>query len=769
MNRYLPGKCNSAGAVRADTPHRRTGAHAGSACGAVVLAASMLTLPAVMLLASQAVMAQQERVLEEIIVTARKREESLLEIPESVATLSGTLIEQTNIRQLKDISLLVSNLYMSKRLDGFPNVSIRGLGGFGNTQGVGYYLDDVQIFTDASSRFGDLERIEVLKGPQGILYGGANIGGAVKFVAVRPDPEAFEGRVKLRAGEDGYYDGEGVLNIPLGTNWATRLFGFYEHDDSYLVNPNSTRQNGGVNSNDPDVGEWDRYGVRATLAGDITDRFSVYAALRYNKFEGPNNVWNVELDGNLTHTPVVDTSFNPQHEKETVGASLELAYDFDNFTLTSITSYTDTDSDRQTDLDTTQEFILDLFRPQQLEVLTQELRFTSTGAGPLQWQAGAYYLDYERDIDSKLLVRGGFGFLDDTCCPVPPPLDATESALLIPPDPFEDSDRERQQLAGFANVSYRWTNLELAGGVRVDRWEADRTNRLTAISGSQEETEVLGRGSLAWFFDDDRSMVYGLVSQGFEPGDFNLTNFAGVDALFGFLPEQATQYEIGYKGRLASDRVILTLAAFLIDYEDRQFELQTDDPTTGTVIEGIVNVGDSENWGLEADLVWSVHDNWTLSAGFGWVEAEWDNGTVSPVTGADLSGQTPPNTSDWSGVAAVDYSRKLNADTHLFGRLQVRHKAEASTNAQFFDAPGDDFPFWTNPDFTVIDLNLGVGWQNWEFAIQVENLTDEDYYIDAQEFPNFAGTARPTAPGGLIIIGTLEQPRRVVGSIQFRF
>ena len=88
---------------------------------------------------------------------------------------------------------------MSRRLDGFPNVSIRGLGAFGNTQGVGFYLDDVQLFGDASSRFGNFERIEVLKGPQGILYGGANIGGAVKFVTKRPDPEAFSGRIKASA------------------------------------------------------------------------------------------------------------------------------------------------------------------------------------------------------------------------------------------------------------------------------------------------------------------------------------------------------------------------------------------------------------------------------------------------------------------------------------------------------------------------------------------------------------------------------------------
>ena len=323
-------------------------------------------------------------------------------------------------------------------------------------------------------------------------------------------------------------------------------------------------------------------------------------------------------------------------------------------------------------------------------------------------------------------------------------------------------------MAGFANVSYRWNNLELAGGVRVDRWESERTNRDSAISGRQAETEVLGRGSIAWFFDDDRSMVYGLISQGFEPGDFNLTNFDGVDSLFGFGPEEATQYEIGYKGRLLSERMTLTLAAFFIDYNDRQFELQTQDPITDAVIEGIINAGDSEQWGLEGDLVWSVHENWTLSAGFGYVDAEWDGGTVSPITGADLSGQTPPNTADWSTTAALDYNGELNADTRLFGRLQLRYKGEAATNAQFFDAPGDDFPFWDNPDFTVVDLGVGVEWQNWEFGIHVENLFDEDYYIDVQEFPNFAGSALAGSPGA-IIIGTLEQPRRVVGSVQYRF
>ena len=760
MNTHDAGYGGRAKLIR---PHARTAAGVLPTCGFLVLVVFTMNLSPVAMFTSQEARAQA---IEEIIVTARKREENLLEIPESLTNFSDAVIEQGNINGLEDIGLLVPNLYMSRRLDGFPNVSIRGLGGFGNTQGVGFYLDDVQIFSDASSRFGDLERIEVLKGPQGILYGGANIGGAVKFVAKRPDPEAFEGRVTVSAGEDAYLDGEIQLNIPLNENWAARVFAFASSDDSFLVNPNSQRQNGGINSNDPDVGQIDQSGIRATLAGNITDQLSVYAAIRYNDLDGPNNVWNVELDGNLEYTNVVDTSFNPRHERETTAASVEFTYEFENSALTSITSYTDTDSDRQTDLDNTQEYVLDLFRPHQLDVLTQEIRLTSTHDDPLQWQIGAYYLDYERDMNSQLLVRGGFGFLDPTALPAPPPLDPSEPALLVAL-PFENSLRERDQTAIFANVSYRWESFELAGGLRVDDWESNRTNRDSGISGSQSENEVLGRISLARYFDDDRSMIYGLISQGFEPGDFNLNNFTGVNALFGYGAEDATQFEVGYKGRLNNDQLILTVAAFFIDYSDRQFELQTTDPS-GTVVEGIINAGDSEQIGVEVDLIWNLNEAWTLSAGFGTVNAEWDSGTVSPISGADLSGETPPNTAEFSATAALDYSQDFGNDMSWSARLQVRHKGDASTNAQFFDAPGDDFPSWENPGFTVVDVGAWLDWQSWRFGLHIENVFDEEYYIDVQEFPNFAGTAQVGAPGA-IIIGTLEQPRRIVASAEFRF
>ena len=157
----------------------------------------------------------QEATLEEVVVTARKRSENLMDIPESVTAISGLAIERQNIKGLNKIGLAVPNLNLSMRTDGYPNVSIRGMGAFGMTQGVGFYLDDVQLFSDASSRFGDLARIEVLKGPQGVLYGGSNIGGAVKYVSKTPSTEAVSGRLKGLAGGQSIVDIEGDINIPL--------------------------------------------------------------------------------------------------------------------------------------------------------------------------------------------------------------------------------------------------------------------------------------------------------------------------------------------------------------------------------------------------------------------------------------------------------------------------------------------------------------------------------------------------------------------------
>ena len=194
-----------------------------------------------------------------------KEERALLIFPNQLFLFPEDAIGRQNIKGLDKIGLAVPNLNLAMRTDGYPNVSIRGIGAFGLTQGVGFYLDDIQLFSDASSRFGDLERIEVLKGPQGTLYGESNIGGAIKFVSARPSSDDVSGRVKVLGGQQGVLDLEGSVNIPLGENgWAMRAFGFTREDDGFMTNPNSPAPDpsqGPFTTQPEDVGAYDESGV----------------------------------------------------------------------------------------------------------------------------------------------------------------------------------------------------------------------------------------------------------------------------------------------------------------------------------------------------------------------------------------------------------------------------------------------------------------------------------------------------------------------------
>ena len=489
--------------------------------------------------------------IEEITVTARKREENLLEVPESISAFSEVQINRANISGLSDIGLLVPNLYIGKRTDGFPNVTMRGMGSFGNVQGVGFYLDDVQLFGDSSGRFGDLERIEVLKGPQGVLHGGTNVGGAIKWVSKRPDPDGFSGRVRVGVGTDNFYDTEIELNVPLpvlGESWAARVFYYGESDDSFLKQGNDPRFSGVRGTNDSDIGEMHRYGARVAIAGDITERLSLYANVRYHEEDGPNDIWGREANGNrLSHSDRRISTFNPEHYRETWSWMVHLDYDFDDFVITSITSNSDTDSDRESDIDIAPEFVFDLLRLHRIDVVTQELRVISTGDGPFQWQFGGFYQNYDRDLNGDFYLFGGtstnfadpafapdpatetdqgFNF-DDPANRDPAGLVGCSDVTICPSFIFERSKRQRDSHAVFVNGSYRWNAFEFGAGYRSDTWESQRHNDDSGISGKRKQTENLFRGSVSWFLDDERSMFYLTYAQGFEPGDFNLTSFEG--------------------------------------------------------------------------------------------------------------------------------------------------------------------------------------------------------------------------------------------------
>lgn len=688
----------------------------------------------------------------EIIITARRREESYLEVPESISVISETSIERGRIQGLEDIGRMVPNLTLSTRADGLPNVSIRGIGSFGNTQGVGFYLDDVQLFADASSRFGDLERIEVLRGPQGTLYGGSNIGGAVKFVSVRPDSDAFSGRVTGTIGEQNIRDVEALLNVPFGqSGWAMRLFAFSASDDGFLINTNPPRLNGLRGTNDPDVGAVQEKGARISLAGRLSDRFSVYGSLRWNDYEGPNNAWIVELDQDYEYHNIVNTTFNPRLVRETLSGMLELDYELDPFSITTVTSYTRTKPYNQhIDLDISPEFVLDLIRPEKFNVFTQELRFTSIGKGPFEWMLGLYYLDFAEEMDSELLVYESWDVLAAGGIPT-----AAQESNIVAVIPFEDRERDRTQYAAFANTSYRVGDFEIGAGARIDRWMARTLNRQSGLTGKQQRTEFLPRLSLSYFLDERGSNIYAAFTKGYEPGGFNLTNFAGSTDLFGFAPEEATNYEVGLRGALLNGRLVVTAAGFFVVYKDRQFELQTADPVTGDIVEGILNAGNSKQHGAELEVRWRVNEHLNLAVGGGFVDAKWDSGTILD-NGMDISGLKPPFMQSSNAVFIADYDRPIGNGLRALARAQISH------NGRFETDLGNQF---YNPAYTLANVRVGVARANWELSVNVENIFNEKYFTDTTLWPNFNPLiAQPTH-----IIGTLGQPRLVTGSLRVRF
>lgn len=707
-------------------------------------------------------------VIEEVLVTARKREESLLDIPESVQAIGGADIDRMNIKSLEDIGFLIPNLNLSPRADGFPNVSIRGLGSFGNTQGVGFYLDDVQVFSDASSRFGDLERIEVLKGPQGTLYGGSNIGGAIKFVSARPDSSSSSKRVKAILGEQGIADGEISINSPLENDWAIRLFAFGSTNDGYLVNPNSPRVNGLASTNDKDIGQSEESGLRISVAGPMNDSLSAYASFRWNDYDGPNNHWIRELNKNsLQHPNTVDTTTNPRHERDTTSAMLELTWEYDGMDVTSVTSHTDTESTRYSDLDISQEYLLDLIRPEDMKVFTQELRFTSTDDGSVQWLGGVYYSMYEEKMRSELIwwntqavgdnFTGPLGCAAgmDTCSGV-----WTGEILTLAQEqislrtPFEMRDRDKSHLAAFANMTRTYDDWELGLGLRIDRWENESTNLDTGLSSDKKDTEILPKFSLTRLREDD-SIIYLTISKGYEPGGYNLTNLSGSSSLFGFDKEEATSFEIGYKGRSEDGRVTGSVAAFSIAYDDRQIEYQIVDPDGGGIVEGIVNLGDSEQWGLEADLVAQVSDFMKISLSAGYVDAEWKSGAIAG--GVDLGGTSPPVVPKSGVNLTADYLKPINNGNNFAASFQLNHTGSYE-GLQAWDPV-------TNPSYTLVNAQLGATSEEWEVMLNVENLFDEDYYMDVQHFPNYY----LLDGGDSIVIGTLGQPRLVSLSFSYFF
>lgn len=469
-----------------------------------------LALAAAGLAASVAlpVSAQGVGMLEEVIVTAAKREQTLQEIPIAVSVVTAESIEQAQVLDIKDLQTLVPSLRVTQ-LQGSAqtNFIIRGFGNGANNAGiepsVGVFIDGVyrSRVGSALADLPKLERVEVLRGPQSTLFGKNASAGVINVVTAKPDLTGFSGSVGGTVGNYNQTIVRGDITGPLSDNVAFSLFGSVNQRDGYFDNL-------GIGGESNELNRWN---FRGQLLWNPTDRMETRLIVDAESIDevccgvaslvdGPTGNLIRALGGNLVaEQPFAYANFldfEPQNDIQTQGTSLQIDYDFDSFTLTSITAYRSLDQLQFGDIDYTSARIVTPeaanLSDTQIDTFTQEFRLTSATDGPLQWMVGAFYFNEEVDIE------GGFGYgadfrayLDGLTGGAVSAIEAALGPVLgIPPGTFGGEGQgfrpelytlDDETLSLFAQIDYDLTEaMTLTLGVNYTQSDKEATANLTS-------------------------------------------------------------------------------------------------------------------------------------------------------------------------------------------------------------------------------------------------------------------------------------------------
>lgn len=672
-----------------------------------------------------------------IVVTARKRSETLLQIPESVQAISAETLQRAGIKSVDDLGRQVPNVVLSRRQDNEPNVVIRGVGSFGNTQGIGFYIDDVQNFTDQTAPIQDVERIEVLKGPQGTLYGGSNVGGAIKYVLRKPT-EALGAEFSGEYGTFGSYNFYGALNAPLGDTLGIRVSGYYGGSDGYIANTN-------LGGNADETRDW---GTRLALRWRPADDLTVDFSYRHSRNRNGGNVYAAAATSD-EYVRQVDFNVPVTNRRTIDGGILQVQYEPGNVAITSLTSYTRKKNFFRWDLDYSS---LDAFQVftgdrDETKVFTQELRLASNGGGPLDWLVGAYFARIEdRDITNSADALIG-----------------PDAPLVFGPDApppgliknFNNGQTLEKQYAFFLTGNYEIGRFKIGGGLRVNRSEF-RGSVLNppAVHTNVNHTLLLPKLTLSYNPNPD-VMIFANASLGSEPGRVNVKTGSGSP----YRAEKAWNFEAGIKGQTPDRLLSYELVGYYIDYRNRQQETLFIDPATGVIVEEITNIGRSQSYGLEAALRARPTDGLTLSASAGYLHAEWKRAffglddSVTPPAPISVAGNQVPHSPKLTLNASMDFRQPIgNGDMEAGFRADIFHSSSFQWNVY---NTGKQSSY----ELVTLRASLGAADGAWEAALRIENLLNTKHYTEF--YPDVFG------PG--TSLGTPASPRRVLGSVSFKF
>jgi len=749
--------------------------------------------------------------LEEIVVTAQKRAENLQTTPIAITALTANSIAELGITNNKNLFGIVPNVqgFEPPSSRGNLSINIRGVPS-GNANSVSndpasaLYVDGVYV----AKGFGvgldvmDLERIEVLRGPQGTLYGAGSVGGTLRLIQNQPDTRDTAFRVTAEGGtlahsDDLDYRVDVLANLPISDRAAVRfsagyeqLAGFIDARSSVVVdanrvpvlaNPANPVGSGFRTEQIKDLDSSETWFARVSGLFEFSD--SARIVLAYQHQDEKSGGFSSQQLNSIEYTMGRRVADEPSHRKVDL-VSATATVDLGFATLTSATGYFEQGEDAVTDgsifpiifapyYGYYPRITLPSFNDFSSESLTQELRLVSNGEGALSWTVGAYYQDLETKAYQQQLLKGiadwselpgtGFG-------PFPRFGDVQEYFGLLRPSAIRPKDMASitdrtvkfEDKALFGEITYRITDAwSVTGGARVF-WQKTSQDLLVELPFFgplvSSDGNIFGRNrnANAISFDDqifklntsyqlsDDTLLYATVAEGFRAGGANsypvgTCAFCDPADFLTFDPDTATNFEIGVKGRL-SGSLQYSASVYRIDWDDIQFE--TASASTSAII---VNGGKARSQGTELELLWAPADGTMVTAGYSYTDAELTEDVLLPVggqlaPGAGFKGDRLPGVSKHQFTGSFDQRWPIAGGRAFLLHLDAAYRSDFPNR---LSTRARDYRIFD--EFWILNASIGVELsENLQLQLYGRNLTDEKG-ISSYNNPTFtgAGGARP--------------------------
>jgi iron complex outermembrane receptor protein len=697
--------------------------------------------------------------LEEIIVTAQKRQELLINVPQSVSVVDGGVLERLQATSFQDYLKLVPGLQLTQDTPGVGRLVLRGVNTGGVASTVAVYVDETPFGSSSGLVNGailagdfdtyDMQRIEVLRGPQGTLYGASSLGGVLKFVTNAPDTETTEVRLRTSVesveGGDMGYSGTAMANVPLSDTFAIRATGYYREQSGFVDSI-------GIAGSDvqEDINDSESYGGRVSALFKPSDAFSLRLSAIVQDIHN-DSTGTVESDpntlktlyGELSRAQYVPEETDVDYRLYNATADIDLGF----ATLTSATSYGELDEPFRSDLTTQFSAALEpAIGPNEIytaqttgyEKTTQELRLASPAADTFEWLAGGYFTkERGRIIQNIVAVTPG------TLNPIEG-LPALADAVLR-------SEYEEFALftSGTVHFSERF-DLTLGGRYSENDQEAKQDADGLLVGGtvsfpqSTSSEDVVTYSVAPKLKFGEHASLYARVASGFRPGGPNvLPPGAPANVPLTYDSDELVSYEVGFKAETDDRTVTLDIAAFHIDWEDIQLFAIVNN--FGVNINGAGATSD----GLEFTLSAHPADGLSLSLNGAYTDTELDDNT-DPVVGG-LKGDELPYTPKVSVNANADYEWPVGSATaYVGGSIRYLSDQTAAYDIDFRTANGRQREIEA---YEVVDLQGGMIFGRYSVELYAKNVTDSDGRTSAAGvgvYPNGAigtGVIRPRTIG----------------------